>query len=262
MLNRILPPEITAVIQARLNLNRLYELRFRAGLPLAVCYGGTYYYLGKSGLTSVAADAFIIGGQAVADIVVRASEYSLYAVNHRLMQGFITVRGGIRIGVCGELVFEGGEVKTVKNYTSVNIRVPHEVKGCADGIMPIFAAGAVNTLLVAPLPGLIRYGFNGQPGVIRYEYAEDTAYLSFVQDYREKGIAKGVTEALKADGVDRAEASVSAAFSGGSVDILSVRINLSNSVIDENCAHINKYERTRDLVAGYLNIDKTKVTVL
>ncbi|MDR0426896.1 MAG: Flp pilus assembly complex ATPase component TadA [Clostridiales bacterium] len=153
MLKRILPAEVSAVIGARLNEERVYELRFRAGMPVMVNYGGSYYYLNKNGIADKPEDAFVLEGQAVQSLVVRATEYSLYSVNNQLAKGFITITGGVRIGICGELVEDAGCVKTIKNFSSVNIRIPHQVPGCAKPAWnPLFDDGVKNTLLVGP-PG-------------------------------------------------------------------------------------------------------------
>jgi stage III sporulation protein AA len=59
----------------------------------------------------------------------------------------------VRIGICGELVSEGGLIKTIKNFTSVNIRVPHEVANCCLNAFRHIVDGQVhNTLIISP-PG-------------------------------------------------------------------------------------------------------------
>ena len=51
--------------------------------------------------------------------------------------GIFTVRGGHRIGVAGRTVLNQREVGVLKSISSLNVRVAHEVKGCADQIMPL-----------------------------------------------------------------------------------------------------------------------------
>ena len=67
--------------------------------------------------------------------------------------GVLTGAGGERIGLAGIFVYEGGESFTVKEVTSLNIRVPHEVKGCGQRIYDLcFADGVKSALLLSP-PG-------------------------------------------------------------------------------------------------------------
>lgn len=75
------------------------------------------------------------------------SGYSMYACEDELRQGFLTLKGGHRIGIAGETVIENGQIKTMKNIASFNIRISREVKGCADGLLE-YAEG--NLLIISP----------------------------------------------------------------------------------------------------------------
>jgi stage III sporulation protein AA len=69
------------------------------------------------------------------EIIKRASEHSFYAYSNQIKQGFITVSGGIRIGLTGEVVLDGTAIKTVKNINALNIRIPHQIYGCAEEVI-------------------------------------------------------------------------------------------------------------------------------
>lgn len=80
---------------------------------------------------------------------------SRYAFQDEIKQGFLTIEGGHRIGICGETVVdEGGNIQTIKYVSSVNIRIAHEIKGVAERIMEyIYEKNKViNTLIISP-PG-------------------------------------------------------------------------------------------------------------
>lgn len=154
VLYKLIPDEYADVIASRLFSDKLNELRIRNGFPVRVCYDGMYRFLGKNGLCQNACDAFVASAHAAEDVIMRACEHSLYTVTDTLKKGYVPARGGIRIGVCGNAVVHGGEILTVKNFSSVNIRLPHQVKGCADALCPRIAAvdGIKNTLVISP-PG-------------------------------------------------------------------------------------------------------------
>ena len=82
--------------------------------------------------------------------------YSLYAYEEEIKQGFITVQGGHRIGVAGKAVLEDGKVKTFKNISFLHIRIAHEIKGCANVIIPFLYNRETfrwyHTLIISP-PG-------------------------------------------------------------------------------------------------------------
>ena len=75
------------------------------------------------------------------------SGYSLYAYEEQLKEGFITIRGGHRVVIAGKVVMEQGRVKTIKNISSINIRISHQIIGCSDEIMKYLSG---NILIVSP----------------------------------------------------------------------------------------------------------------
>ena len=153
MLEKILPEKIKSVIALRLDANRVYELRLRANMPTVINYNGKYYYLSTVGLCEEASYAIVVDETEVNEIIVRACECSLYSVNNQLVSGYITVTGGIRVGVCGEIVKNGNEIKTIKNFTSVNIRIPHEVKGSALTAYSYISDTKLRSSLIVSPPG-------------------------------------------------------------------------------------------------------------
>lgn len=76
---------------------------------------------------------------------------SIYAYEEQLRQGYITVFGGHRVGFVGSAVVENGKIRTLKEISSLNIRVAGEVKGAADRILPFMISGGevMQTLFVA-----------------------------------------------------------------------------------------------------------------
>ncbi len=87
-------------------------------------------------------------------IIETCSRHSLYAYEREISQGFLTIRGGHRVGIAGKAVVEDGHVRTVRDLSSLNIRVAHEVKGCAKNVLPYLMDGEtfLDTLLISP-PG-------------------------------------------------------------------------------------------------------------
>lgn len=152
-LYRLISDNCASVIRSRLSTDKLCEVRIYNGAPIRVCYDGTYYFLCKTGLTKDASSAFTAGPREAEETVMRACEHSLYTVTDTIKRGYIAVKGGIRVGVCGVGVMTGAALVAVKDFTSVNIRLPHEVKGCADAaVAKLLSRGMGNTLVISP-PG-------------------------------------------------------------------------------------------------------------
>ncbi len=150
---RLISDEYAAVIKSRLFLERLNEVRIINGAPVRVSYDGAYYFLTKSGLSKDGQAAFIAPLDEADRIVMRACSHSLYTVTDTLKRGFISVKGGLRLGVCGEGVMNDNALTAVKNFSSVNIRLPHEVKGFASNLFPkLVGIGIKNAIVISP-PG-------------------------------------------------------------------------------------------------------------
>ena len=65
------------------------------------------------------------------------SENSIYAYQDEIKNGFITLRGGHRIGNTGKIVLDGNSsVKNIKDISGLNIRVSKEISGCSLKIIP------------------------------------------------------------------------------------------------------------------------------
>jgi len=152
MLN-FLPGYVTDAIN-NLNYNNLYEIRLRANKPVIVSYDGTYKYLSSFGLTENEKSALIITFEEIEGIIMKATEFSLYSVTNQLNSGYLTVENGIRIGIAGEYVIEKGKILTIKNITSINVRIAHEIIGCGDLIYEFCEKNFLNNLLIISPPGL------------------------------------------------------------------------------------------------------------
>ena len=111
----------------------------------------------------------------IREVIEFVSDYSIHAYENELRQGFITIEGGHRVGVTGQVLTEKGNVKNMKHISSINIRISHEVKNCADKIMPYIVQGnrVYHTLIISPprcgkttlLRDLIRQISNGSSNV-------------------------------------------------------------------------------------------------
>ncbi len=154
MLDKILPNDIYKILKYKVNLNSINEIRMRADKPIVLQIGGKRIFLGENGVTSNIKDAIYASKIMVEDVIFRASECSLYSVNEQIKKGFIVTEGGIRLGLGGDIIEENGQIKTMTNYSSVNIRLPHEIRNCSLSTFDylVNVNGVMNTLVVSP-PG-------------------------------------------------------------------------------------------------------------
>lgn len=145
---KILPEHIQRkLIGQELEYGKLQEIRMRIEKPLYLKYDGKERDLNP-------AHPYIVTKEDINETLHYAGNYSLYAFEKEMSQGYLTVEGGHRIGVAGQVILEENGIRNLKYISSLNIRVSHEVLGCADKIlMKLFDQGKFyNTLIVAP-PG-------------------------------------------------------------------------------------------------------------
>jgi len=137
-------------------VEKLQEIRIRAGQPVILIISGSEYFLKEDGSVGKdVANSYRISSHQVAEILNHTCNYSIYAFEDEIKQGFITVTGGHRIGVAGQAVLESdGKVRNLKHINYLNIRVAHQILGVSDMVLPyLYDNGKFsNTLIISP-PG-------------------------------------------------------------------------------------------------------------
>ncbi len=154
MLEGILPDKIYFPLSRKVGFGALNEIRLRADKPIVLSCMGQKYFLSEDGKTRSLSQAIYATNSMIEEIIFRASECSIYSVSEQIKKGFIATTEGVRIGIGGNVIEENGVVKTITGFSSINIRVPHEVKNCSlKAFSSIVKDGRIlNTLVIAP-PG-------------------------------------------------------------------------------------------------------------
>ena len=101
------------------------EIRLRVGMPLTFSSAYDNVPFGDT-----------VTAQQVWDCFWRFCGQAVHTHQEELRQGFITTRDGIRVGVAGTAVLSGDTINTYRDITSLCIRVPRVVTGCANGLLP------------------------------------------------------------------------------------------------------------------------------
>lgn len=152
-----LPPAVRALVAALPSetLERLEEIRVREGRPLEISLGGEYAFVGDGGvLTGDPKQAYVPGRDDCRRLLELLTNHSVYTFEEELKRGYITVRGGHRVGLAGKTVLERGMVKQIRDVSGFNIRIAREIPGCAEPVLPKLydpVSGKVHhTLIVSP----------------------------------------------------------------------------------------------------------------
>lgn len=132
------------------------EIRIRNGLPLIVeTLSGSFAVLPDGGVSPAIGGAYIITETDIRQIFQAVCENSVYAFVDEIKQGFITIKGGHRVGFAGRVIINNGRIENFREISSLNIRISREIIGSADGIVDkvLTSSGVRNTLLVSPPMG-------------------------------------------------------------------------------------------------------------
>ncbi|MGM9629356.1 stage III sporulation protein AB [Butyricicoccus sp.] len=142
-----LPPQLRTVLEhlPAQEQARCEELRLRAGQLPAVTIGGRERLLGSRKLAQ----------NELEETLRRATAYSVHTFADSLRQGFVTVQGGHRIGVCGQTAVQDGKLLSYRHISSLNIRVARQIPGAADAALldQIREDGQVRSALFLAPPG-------------------------------------------------------------------------------------------------------------
>lgn len=154
---QLFPKEMRAVFEiVASRVGQVNEIRLRAGKPVLILENGREFFLDKSGkYINTREGALCLDKEVLEKIVQHICHYSLYAFEEEVRQGYITVAGGHRIGMVGQVVLDGeGKIKTMKYICGLNIRISHQVKGVADAILPeLYHNGHPKSVLIVSAPG-------------------------------------------------------------------------------------------------------------
>lgn len=125
-------------------LSRLEEARLRRGFPMTA--------LLPEG--EIDTDTPPIGEEDLRQVLENATQSSAHTALDRVRQGFVTLRGGHRVGLCGSVVRRDGQIVTLRELSSLSIRVARPVTGQARTLLPqLMEHGTfASTLILAP-PG-------------------------------------------------------------------------------------------------------------
>ncbi|MFD2611869.1 stage III sporulation protein AA [Paenibacillus gansuensis] len=155
---------------------RLEEIRIREGRPLEIVYDGCFRFVSPQGTLSEHPEvAYCPPREECLKLLDLLSNHSLYTLEEELRRGYITIRGGHRVGLAGRAVLDRGQVKLVRDIAGFNLRLAREMKGAADGLFPLLMDPVKrmlhHTLLISPpqqgkttmLRDLARIAGNGFP---------------------------------------------------------------------------------------------------
>ena len=133
------------ILKYRDKFNMLEEIRIKANVNIIL----------KIGQADIIVD-YITTQDELLQILQTICDNSIYSYQSQICNGYITLKGGHRVGITGSTVIEDGKVKNITYIYSLNFRVAKEIIGCSESIikdiLKLEENTIYNTIIVSP-PG-------------------------------------------------------------------------------------------------------------
>lgn len=136
------------IIQEQIKANwleNIEEIRIRVHQPMILKNNQTEKIINS-----------MVESQTILQILQKICDNSIYSYQNQICHGFITLKGGHRVGIVGNAVMKEGQVSNLNYISSLNFRIARQILGCSHGalqyILNPFHQTIFNTLLVSP-PG-------------------------------------------------------------------------------------------------------------
>ena len=143
---RYFPDNIRVVLEKEINNNLVIEeIRIRNSKPIILKLNNSEKIIN-----------YIVQTEDVLKILQSICENSIYSYQNQICEGFITIKGGHRIGITGSAVIENNKVKNINYISNLNFRIARQIIGCSNNIIKEIINQEentiYNTLIVSP-PG-------------------------------------------------------------------------------------------------------------
>lgn len=110
------------------------EICLRVEKPIIVMSNKGFFFVCKNGkLTkNINFPLKIVSKQEIQDSMKIMCEHSVYCYNDEIKNGFLTIKGGHRVGICGTAVIKENTIENVRDISTLNIRIARQIKCIAD----------------------------------------------------------------------------------------------------------------------------------
>lgn len=135
-------------------IDEIQEIRIRTKKPIViVTKEGSSFITNNGKLTLIYSNQCLVADEnELIDTINKMCGYSMHSHYEDILNGYITLPNGSRVGVCGTAVYEYEKIKTIKDFTSVNIRIPRNVFGVSEPILQNIFLRKLDSLIIAGPP--------------------------------------------------------------------------------------------------------------
>ena len=123
----------------------LEEIRIRVNKPIILKFNNKELII-----------KYLINQEEILRILQSVCENSIYSYQHQISEGFVTVKGGHRVGIAGSCVIENGKVININYINSLNFRIARQIFNVSKNVLKYILDVKENTIfntLIVSKPG-------------------------------------------------------------------------------------------------------------
>lgn len=129
------------IARSRYRIGELYEIRLRAGQPVSLETVRGRFTLDKR-----------ISVEEIGECMKSFCHFSVHSYEKELREGYITLKGGHRASFCGTAVIKDGVLESIRDVSSINVRIAREAAGCGEELTDTVFDGNFRGLLIVGRP--------------------------------------------------------------------------------------------------------------
>ena len=157
ILHELFPNRMQRLLQCtEAHAEEIQEIRIRVHSPIAIWMRGREYSVRQDGqLCPNMEEGIRMERKDLEECIMHICHSSLYAYEEELRRGYLTVKGGHRIGIGGQVVMkEDGRIRTIKNVSFLNVRIAHQIFNVSKPILyHLYENSKIHNSLIISPPG-------------------------------------------------------------------------------------------------------------
>ena len=129
-----------------INLNNLEEIRLRVNRPIILNLGQVESII-----------EYNLQSEEILEILQQICDNSIYSYQNQICNGYITLKGGHRVGITGNVVVKDGKIINISYISSLNFRIAKQILGASDRIIKYVVNNEKNSIyntLIVSAPGV------------------------------------------------------------------------------------------------------------
>ena len=133
---------------------KIQEIRIRSNRPVVIVTNSGSWFLNKSGKLSLifSPNCIVASESEIFESINKMCRYSMHSHYEDLLNGYITLPNGSRVGITGTAVYDKNNVKGIKDIDGINIRIPRQIQGVSEPLFDTILKDGPLSLLIVGSP--------------------------------------------------------------------------------------------------------------